>query len=102
RTAHAAGGVPVLLRGSRSRGRSLPPGLCSSEAVFWKVASATAVVQARHAGCSSAAAGGVEAGHEFTVGGACGVEVLGAFLELQADVDDLLFEGDDALVELVD
>ena len=41
-------------------------------------------------------------GHEFAVGGAGGVKILGAFLELQPDVDDVLFEGDDALVELVD
>jgi hypothetical protein len=39
---------------------------------------------------------------ELTVRGACGVEILCAFLEFQADVDDMLFEGDDALVELVD
>ena len=66
------------------------------------VISATVVVHVRHSGRSSAAVRGVETGHEFAVGGAGGVEVLGAFLEVQADVDDVLFEGDDALVELVD
>ena len=43
--------------------------------------------------------GGVEAGHELAVGGAgCG-EVGVAFGELQAQVDDLLFESGDLLVK---
>ena len=46
--------------------------------------------------------GGVEAGHELAVGGAgCG-EVGVAFGELQAQVDDLLFESGDLLVKGVD
>ena len=46
--------------------------------------------------------GSVDAGHELAVGGAGGGEVLVAFLELQAQVDDLLFELGDLLVEGVD
>ena len=44
----------------------------------------------------------VELGHELAVGGAGGGEVLVAFLELQAQVDGLLFEVGDLLVEGVD
>lgn len=51
---------------------------------------------------SSVAVSGVELGHEFSVSGAGCFEVLGTFLELQLEVDDLLFEADDLLVELVD
>ena len=51
---------------------------------------------------SSGWPGCVEPGHEFAVGGACGGEVLVAFFELQPQVDDVLFEGDDLLFELVD
>jgi len=46
--------------------------------------------------------GGVDAEHEFAVRGLGGVEILGAFGELQAQVSGLLFEVDDALLELVD
>ena len=46
--------------------------------------------------------GCVEPGHQFAVGGAGGGEVLVAFFELQPEVDDLLFEVDDALLKLVD
>jgi hypothetical protein len=45
---------------------------------------------------------GVELGHQFAVGGACGVEILVAFVELEAEIDRLLFEVDDPLFELVD
>ena len=41
-------------------------------------------------------------GHELAVGGAGGGEVLVAFGELQAQVDDLLLEPGDLLVEGVD
>ena len=44
---------------------------------------------------------GVDSGHEFAVGGPrCG-EVLVAFLELEPQVGELLFECDDLLFELV-
>lgn len=46
--------------------------------------------------------GRVEAGHEFAVGGAGGGQVLVAFVELQPQVDGLLFQLGDALVERVD
>jgi len=45
---------------------------------------------------------GVEAGHEFAVGGSGGVEFLVAFFELETQVDGLLFEHDDLLFEPVD
>ena len=48
------------------------------------------------------AVGGVEPGHEFAVGGAGGGEVFVAFVELQVQVDGLLFEVGDLLVEGVD
>ena len=41
-------------------------------------------------------------GHEFAVGGAGGGEVFVAFVELQTQVDDVLFELGDLLVEGVD
>jgi len=44
----------------------------------------------------------VDAGHEFAVGGACGGEVLVAFLKLKTQVADVLFERHDLLAELVD
>jgi hypothetical protein len=44
----------------------------------------------------------VELGHEFTVGGAGCSEVVVAFVELLAQVDELLFEAGDGLVERVD
>ena len=44
----------------------------------------------------------VELGHELSVGGAGGCEVLIAFLELQPQVKDLLFQMGDLLVEGVD
>ena len=47
-------------------------------------------------------AGGVEAGDEFAVGGACGGEVLVSFVEFEFQVEDLLFEVGDAVSELVD
>ena len=53
-------------------------------------------------GGSPVVVSGVEAGHEFAVGGAGGGEVLVAFGELQAQVDGLLFEVGDLLLELVD
>jgi hypothetical protein len=40
--------------------------------------------------------------HEFAVRGAGGGEFVAAFLELLAQVGDLLFEVDDALLEGVD
>jgi hypothetical protein len=54
------------------------------------------------AGVSSGRPGCVELGREFAVGGACGGEVSVAFFELQPQVSDLLFEGDDVLLEPVD
>ena len=48
------------------------------------------------------AAWGVEPGHEVAVRGPGGGEVLGAFLELQTEVDGLLFEVGDLHLELVD
>jgi len=51
---------------------------------------------------SSVSCRGVELGHEFTVGGAGRGEFLVAFLELQAQVDGLLFEMGDLLVEGID
>ena len=44
----------------------------------------------------------VDTGHEFAVGGARGGEVFIAFVEFEAQVDDLLFEVSDLLVEGVD
>ena len=46
--------------------------------------------------------GCVEPGHEFAVGGAGGGEVLVAFFEVKAGVNDLLLERCDALLKLVD
>jgi len=45
---------------------------------------------------------GVDLGHEFAVGRACGGEVLVAFGELHAQVDGLLLEVVDLLVEGID
>jgi hypothetical protein len=45
---------------------------------------------------------GVELGDEFAVRSACGGEILVAFFELQAQVDDLLFEVVNGLVDCVD
>jgi hypothetical protein len=42
---------------------------------------------------------GVEAGHEFAVGGSGCVEFLVAFFELETEIDGLLFEHDDLLFE---
>ena len=53
-------------------------------------------------GVSPVGVGGVEAGHEFAVGGAGGGEVVVAFGELEAEVGRLLFEVGDLLVEGVD
>jgi hypothetical protein len=44
----------------------------------------------------------VELGHEFTVSGAGGVEFFLAFLQLEAQVDDLLLEAGGLLAELVE
>ena len=63
------------------------------------LACATGVVQAPGCGVSSVACGGVELGHEFPVGGPGRGEVLVAFLELEAQVDGLLFEVGDLLAE---
>ena len=41
-------------------------------------------------------------GHEFAVGGAGGVEVLGVFVEFVAELDDALLKGGDAVLELFD
>jgi hypothetical protein len=41
-------------------------------------------------------------GHEFAVGGSCGGEFLVAFLELQPQVGDLLFEEGYLLFEPLD
>ena len=59
------------------------------------------MVQAAARGVSSGVSGGVESGDELAVGVSCGGEFLVAFLELQPQVDDLLFEEDDSLLELV-
>jgi hypothetical protein len=55
-------------------------------------------------GCATSpvGVGGVDSGHEFAVCGARGGEVLVAFLELETQVDDVLFEEHDLLFELVD
>jgi hypothetical protein len=45
---------------------------------------------------------GVELGHELAVGGPGGGEIFALFLELQAQVDGLLFQVGDLLVEGVD
>ena len=66
------------------------------------LACATGVVQAPGCGVSSVAWRGVELGHEFPVGGPGRGEVLVAFLELEAQVDGLLFEVGDLLAEGVD
>src|SRR6266702_104407 len=50
-------------------------------------------------GVSSGPGGVVELGHELAAGGAGGGEVLVAFLELHAQVDDLLLQVRDLLVE---
>ena len=92
--------VLLVLRGSRYVGWSLLPSLCSSGAVAENLVGATGVVQARRAVCSSVAAWGVEPGHEFAVRCPGGGQVLGAFLELQTEVDGLLFEVGDLRLEL--
>jgi hypothetical protein len=51
---------------------------------------------------TSVAAGSVDAGHELSVGGTSGNEVLIAFFELETQVDDLLFEAGDLLLESTD
>lgn len=51
---------------------------------------------------SPGAAGSVDAGHELPVGGTSGSEVLVAFVELEAQVDDLLFETSNLVLEGVD
>ena len=56
----------------------------------------------RAGGGSPVGVGGVDAGHELAVGSARGGEVLVAFLELDTQVDDVLFERQDLLFELVD
>ena len=94
--------MTMVLRGSRCGGWSVLPSLCSSEAVAENLVGATGVVQARRAVCSSGAAWGVEPGHEVAVRCPGGGQVLGAFLELQAKVDGLLFEVGDLGLELVD
>ena len=92
--------VLLVLRGSR-RGRSSAfPSLCSSEAVVGNVVVATGVVQGGHAVLSSIGSGCVEAGHEVAVRGPGCVEVLGAFFQLQAQVDGVLFEVGDLRLEL--
>lgn len=53
-------------------------------------------------GGSPVVVGDVDAGHEFAVGGACGGEVLIAFLQLEAQVDGPLFEVGDLLLEGVE
>jgi hypothetical protein len=45
---------------------------------------------------------GVETGHKFAVRGASGGEILVAFLDLQTQVDYLLFKVCDLEVEAVD
>ena len=75
--------------------------LCSSEADREDLIDATGVVQVT-GGVSPVGVGGVEAGHEFTVGGAGGGEVVVAFGELESQVGRLLFEVGDLLVEGVD
>ena len=92
--------VPMFLRGSR-RGRSSAfPSLCSSEAVVGNVVVATGVVQGGHAVLSSIGSGCVEAGHEVAVRGPGCVEVLGAFFQLQAELNGVLFEIGDLRLEL--
>jgi hypothetical protein len=44
----------------------------------------------------------VQVGDEFPVGRACRIEFLIALFELVGEVDDLLLEGGDAVLELVD
>ena len=46
--------------------------------------------------------GGVDPGHEFAIGAACGGELFVAFFELQPQVDDLLFEEDEPPLEFLD
>ena len=53
-------------------------------------------------GVSSGVSGCVEMSHEFAVGGSGGGEFLVAFLELQPQVDDVLFEEGYLLFELLD
>ena len=53
-------------------------------------------------GVSAGVPDAVELSHEFAVGGACGGQFLVSFIELQPQVDCLLFEEDDALLELFD
>jgi len=92
--------VLLVLRGSR-RGRSSAfPSLCSSEAVVGNVVVATGVVQGGHAVLSSIGSGCVEAGHEVAVRGPGCVEVLGAFFQLQAELNGVLFEIGDLRLEL--
>ena len=53
-------------------------------------------------GVLSVSCRGVELGDEFAVRSACGGEILVAFFELQAQVDDLLFEVVNGLIDGVD
>ncbi|MEW2471059.1 hypothetical protein AB0919_39670 [Streptomyces sp. NPDC046994] len=44
----------------------------------------------------------VDLGHEFTVRGACGGEILVPFIEFGAEIEDLLFQLGDSVGERLD
>ena len=75
---------------SRAAGVTFPC-LRSSEADSETLSRATGVVQGC-CGVSQVTCCGIELGHELPVGGAGGGQVLVAFFELQAQVNDLLLE----------
>jgi hypothetical protein len=80
-----------LFSGVLPSGRGRSPRFRSPEAGCWRVLGATGVVQAA-VGVSSDVSGGVESGDELAVGVTRGGEFLITFIELQPQVDDLLFE----------
>src|SRR6266568_7744183 len=93
--------APVL-RGSAAAVEVRSSCLCSSEADRENVSGRDRCGATSWRGVSPVFGRGVELGHELAVGGPGGGEIFVLFLELQTQVDGLLFQVDDLLVEGVD
>ena len=91
-----------MFSGDRPCGGGLTPRVCAAQRLMIRGYRAQQVWCKWVGGGSPVAVSGVEAGHQFAVGGAGGGEVLVAFGEFQAQVDGLLFEVGDLLVQGVD
>ena len=91
-----------VFSGDRPCGGGLTPRVCAAQRLMIRGYRAQQVWCKWVGGGSPVAVSGVEAGHQFAVGGAGGGEVLVAFGEFQAQVDGLLFEVGDLLVQGVD